>query len=219
MIKALIFDMDGLLFDSERVVQRAWNEAGQKLGYGNVGEHIYNTLGMNAKGRAAYFKQTFGEEFDVERFRELEHEIFFAIRRNEGIPVKPGAKELIFYAKQRGYKLAVATSSGREYAGQLFKEAGMYDYFDGFVCGDMVTRSKPDPEIYEKACALLGVKPEDCVAFEDAPAGVRSATEAGIDTIMIPDLVKPDEETRLRAWKVLDTLDEAVALLRKEARS
>lgn len=219
MIRALLFDMDGLIFDSERVVQRSWNIAGQELGYGNVGEHILNTLGMNVAGRSEYFAKTFGEYFPDEQFRDLARIKFFEIVEQEGLPVKPGMEELISYAKQMGYKAAVVTSSRREYAVEVLKNAGLYHYFDGFVFGDMVTRSKPDPEIYQKAYKMLGIRPEECIAFEDAPAGVESATSAGVDVIMVPDLVQPNEETKMRAWKVLETLDEAIEILRSEARS
>ena len=155
MIRGLLFDMDGLIFDSERAVQRSWNAAGQKLGYGNVGEHIHNTLGMNVTSRTKYFKETFGEDFPNEDFRNIAREEFFKIADTEGIEMKPGAMELISYAKQMGYQLALVTSSGRQYAVQMLKNAGIYEYFDGFVFGDMVTCSKPDPEIYRKAYEML----------------------------------------------------------------
>lgn len=219
MIRALLLDMDGLIFDSERVVQRSWNIAGQKLGYGNVGEHICNTLGMNVKGRSEYFRKTFGEAFPDEEFRMMAREHFFAIVEQEGLALKPGAIELISYAKQMGYKVAIVTSSRREYAEQMLKNVGIYKYFDEFVFGDMVTHSKPDPEIYIKAYEMLGLEPEYCIAFEDAPAGVESATAAGVDVIMVPDLVQPSEETKMRAWKVIKTLDEAISILRSESRS
>ena len=218
MLKALLFDMDGLIFDSEKVVQRSWNMAGNILGYGNIGDHIYNTLGMNAKSRGEYFKGVFGEDFPNEKFRDLARENFYGIVEKEGLTVKTGARELIHYAKQLGYHMAVVTSSRRPYVEEMFKKAGLYEYFDVFVCGDMVTKSKPDSEIYEKACRFLGVRPEYCVAFEDAPAGVESATAAGVDVIMVPDLVQPDSETRYKAWRVIGTLDEAIDILRREAR-
>ena len=218
MIKALLFDMDGLLLDSERVVQHSWNVAGRLLGYGEVGEYIYHTLGMNVKGRMEYFKKTLGEEFPFEEFQTLSRKAFFEVAEKEGIPLKRGAKELIFYAKQMGYKVGLVTSSRREYAVDILTKAGIFQYFDGCMFGDMVTKSKPDPEIYRKSAEMLGIAPEYCIAFEDAPAGVKSATTAGIDVIMVPDLVEPDEETRMRAWKVLHSLDEAIAILRMEAR-
>lgn len=218
MIKALLFDMDGLLLDSERVVQSSWNVAGEKLGYGKIGEHIYRTLGMNVTGRKEYFRKTFGEDFPYDEFQSLSRKSFFEVADQEGIPLKTGAKELISYAKQMGYKVGLVTSSRREYAVDVLTKVGIFQYFDGCMFGDMVTRSKPDPEIYEKGAKLLGICPEYCIAFEDAPAGVESATAAGIDVIMVPDLVQPDEETRMRAWKVLRSLDEAIAILRMEAR-
>lgn len=218
MIKALLFDMDGLLLDSERVVQESWNVAGETLGYGKVGEHIYNTLGMNVVGRKEYFCKVFGQEFPYEEFQNLSRKAFFKVADQEGIPLKPGAKELIFYAKQMGYKVGLVTSSRKEYAVDALKKAGIFQYFDGCIFGDMVSKSKPNPEIYEKGCKMLGEEPEWCIAFEDAPAGVIAATDAGIDVIMVPDLVQPDEETRMRTWKVLRSLDEAIGLLRMETR-
>lgn len=216
MIKALLFDMDGLLLDSERVVQESWNAAGEALGYGKVGEHIYNTLGMNAAGRKEYFNNVFGTGFPYEEFQKLSRKAFFNVADQEGIPLKPGAKELIFYAKQMGYKVGLVTSSRKEYAVDVLKKAGIFSYFDGCIFGDMVSKSKPDPEIYEKGCKMLGEEPEWCVAFEDAPAGVIAASAAGIDVIMVPDLVQPDDAIRMRTWKVLDSLDEAIGLLRME---
>ena len=216
MIKALLFDMDGLLLDSERVVQESWNAAGEALGYGKVGEHIYNTLGMNAAGRKEYFNNVFGTGFPYEEFQKLSRKEFFNVADPEGIPLKPGAKELIFYAKQMGYKVGLVTSSRKEYAVDVLKKAGIFSYFDGCIFGDMVSKSKPDPEIYEKGCKMLGEEPEWCVAFEDAPAGVMAASAAGIDVIMVPDLVQPDDAIRMRTWKVLDSLDEAIGLLRME---
>lgn len=216
MIKALLFDMDGLLLDSERVVQESWNAAGEALGYGKVGEHIYNTLGMNAAGRKEYFNNVFGTGFPYEEFQKLSRKAFFNVADQEGIPLKPGAKELIFYAKQMGYKVGLVTSSRKEYAVDVLKKAGIFSYFDGCIFGDMVSKSKPDPEIYEKGCKMLGEEPEWCIAFEDAPAGVMAASAAGIDVIMVPDLVQPDDAIRMRTWKVLDSLDEAIGLLRME---
>ncbi|WP_461809698.1 HAD family hydrolase [Faecalimonas sp.] len=218
MVKALLFDMDGLVFDSEKVVQRSWNMAGNTLGYGDIGNHIYNTLGMNAKSRDEYFKGVFGEEFPNDQFRDLARENFYTIVEKEGLTVKPGARELIFYAKQLGQRTAVVSSSRKPYVEEMFKRAGLYEYFDTFVCGDMVEKSKPDPEIYEKACKQLGVKPEYCIAFEDAPAGVESAAAAGVYVIMVPDLVQPDQQIRNKAWMVIDTLEEAIDILRREAR-
>lgn len=206
-IKALVFDMDGLIFDSEKIVQRAWNIAGQELGLGKIGEHIYHTIGMNAMRRKQYFLENVSLDFPFDAFTARTREVFREIADREGIAMKPGAKELIESAKKKGYRLAVATSSSRVHASKLLKEAGIYDYFDGIVFGDMVSHSKPDPEIYRKACEEIRVSPEESIAFEDAPSGVRSASAAGLRVVIVPDLVQPSEEIRELAWKQLESLE------------
>lgn len=213
MIEAIIFDMDGLLFDSERIVQKSWEEAGNQLGIKHMGNHIYNTLGMNLAGRNEYFSREIGTDFPHEEFAKKTRVCFYEIVEKEGLPMKPGVKELLEYGKDGGYKMAVATSSRREYAVKNLKEAGIYHFFDGAVFGDMVHRAKPDPEIYLKACESIGVNPGKSIALEDAPAGIRSAYAAGMIPVMIPDLVKPTEEIKALTYRQLDTLHEVIGLL------
>ncbi len=214
-IKAFVFDMDGLIFDSERVVQRSWNKAGCEMGYGNIGEHIYNTLGMNVVSRKEYFLKNIDPEFPHEEFTMRTRNIFREIVDKEGIAIKPGVKELIQLGKEKGYRLAVATSSRRDYACGLLKQAEVYDYFDGLVFGDMVSRSKPDPEIYKKACQVIGILPKDSVAFEDAPAGIRSAATAGLRVVAVPDLVQPPKELSEMIWMQLKSLKEMVQYIKE----
>lgn len=204
--KAFVFDMDGLIFDSERIVKRSWNVSGQEMGLGNVGEHIYNTLGMNRASRKKYYEDNIRKDFPFDEFSALTRKNFFAIVEKEGLPMKPGVKEILAYGKENGMKLALATSSSRDYAMKCLRDAGIDTFFDGIVCGDMVTHSKPDPEIYLKACELVGVKPEEAVAFEDAPAGIRSAYAAGMKVVMVPDLVQPKEEIKDMIWQKWETL-------------
>ena len=215
-IRALVFDMDGLLFDSEKVVQKSWYIAGERLGYPNVGDHIYHTLGFNVVRRSRYFSETFGEKFPVETFNQMTREIFYELKETEGVPKKPGVDELLSYAKEEGYLLAVATSSGEAYSRTLLKEGGIWDYFDAAVFGDMVTHAKPDPEIYLKACEKLGVKPSEAAALEDSPNGIRSAYAAGMYPIVIPDLVRPDEEIKsLSTWQC-ESLFDVISILKEK---
>ena len=193
-IRALVFDMDGLLFDSEKVVQKSWYIAGERLGYPNVGDHIYHTLGFNVVRTSRYFRETFGEEFPVETFNQMTREIFYELKETEGVPKKPGVDELLSYAKEEGYLLAVATSSGEAYSRTLLKEGGIWDYFDAAVFGDMVTHAKPDPEIFLLAAKMLGEKPEECLVLEDSFNGVEAGLTGGFLTVMVPDLAQPDAE-------------------------
>ncbi len=213
MIRGIVFDMDGLLFDSERVVKRSWDMAGDELGIVHMGSHIYHTLGMNLAGRTAYFTKAVGENFPHEEFFALTRRYFYKIVDLEGLSLKPGARELLEYGKESGYKMAVATSSRSGYALQNLKTAGIYSYFDGLVFGDMVSRSKPDPEIYLRACESIGIRPKECIALEDAPAGIRAAWAAGMKPVMIPDLVEPDEAVKTLVCRRFDTLHEVIPYL------
>ena len=159
-------------------------------------------LGFNVVRRSRYFRETFGEEFPVETFNQMTREIFYELKETEGVPKKPGVDELLSYAKEEGYLLAVATSSGGRYSRTLLKEGGIWDYFDAAVFGDMVTHAKPDPEIYLKACKEIGVLPCEAMALEDSPNGIRAAYAAGMNPVIIPDLVRPDEEVqKLCRWQ------------------
>lgn len=208
--------MDGLLLDSERIVQRSWYEAGAVMGYPDIGGHIYHTLGLNRNARNDYFRHAFGADFPLDEFNRMTGDIFFRIVGDTGIPLKPGARELLEYAKEHGYKIAVASSSSRKYAVKELTDAGIWSFFDGGIFGDMIGNTKPHPEIYLKACEMIKTPPGDCLALEDAPAGIRSAHAAGLNVIAVPDLVQPDEEILALTCKRLDTLHDVIPLLKEE---
>lgn len=215
MIEAIVFDMDGLLFDSERIVQRSWEEAGNQLGLEHMGETIYHTLGMNLAGRNHYFCNTIAKDFPCEEFAKQARIWFYKIVNEEGLPMKNGARKLLEYGKANGYRMAIATSSRREYALKNLKAAKIYDFFDAGVFGDMVQHAKPDPEIYLKACDSIGAAPANCIALEDAPAGIRAAYAAGMKPIMIPDLVAPTPEIEALLYETCDTLLGVIGILEK----
>ena len=154
---------------------------------------------MNVVSRKNYFLKHIDPKFPHEEFTARTRVVFREIVDSEGLAVKPGAKELIMLGKEKGYRLAVATSSRRDYASRLLKEAKVYDYFDGFVFGDMVSHSKPDPEIYEKACEAI-----------------RSAVAAGLRVVAVPDLVQPPKELEEIIWMKLDTLEEMVKYIKED---
>ncbi|MDE7248546.1 MAG: HAD-IA family hydrolase [Lachnospiraceae bacterium] len=191
----VIFDMDGLMFDTERVFIEAWDYAGEKIGIGKAGYMVLKTLGMNITASYNVWNEEFGDRYNQEELRKYTKEFLQKYYSENKVPVKKGLYVLLDYLRQVNCKMAVASSSSRwEVEGHL-KDAKIYDYFAGIVCGDMIQNSKPDPEIYFKASELLGVKPEECFALEDSKNGLLSAYRAGCKPIMVPDLWQPDEET------------------------
>jgi len=190
----VIFDMDGLMFDTEKVFIDAWDYAGEKIGIGKAGYMVFKTLGMNIVMSREIWKEEFGDRYDQEELRKYTKEFLSQYYEENKVPVKPGLYVLLEYLKNENAKLAVASSSPKWEVEKHLKDAGIRDYFSVIVCGDMVKKSKPEPEIYLKACDMLEVKPEDCFALEDSKNGLLSAYRAGCKPIMVPDLWQPDEE-------------------------
>ena len=129
---------------------------------------------------------------------------------------KPGIRELLLFLREQGIKTAVASSTRRELVCRELEEGGLLHLFDQVICGDMVKRSKPEPDIYLKACEALGVEPEQAYAIEDSYNGIRSAHRAGMKPIMVPDLAGPTKEMELLADRILPSLLEVKDMLEKE---
>lgn len=191
-MKAVVFDMDGLMFDSERIVQYSWNKAGQLLVNKNLGEEIYHTLGFNKKKRREYFKELLGEKFDFETFQILSSYYYYQYIRKNGIPIKKGLLELLEYLKEHHFKIAIATSSSLKNTMNHLNEVGILSYFDVIVTGDLVKKAKPDPEIYLTASQKLVIEPQECYALEDSYHGLKAAYYAGMKAIFVPDLLKDE---------------------------
>jgi len=189
-IKAVIFDMDGLMIDSERIVQRSWKIVGERLGYRNLGEDIYHTMGLSVVGREKYFVGKYGKEFPFQEFLTDYRKEYYDYVNENGIDAKPGLYELLETLKQLGIPMAVATSTSKESAMKNLEAKNVTSYFSGFVCGDMVTEAKPSPEIYLKACEVIGVNPKNAIALEDSFNGIKSAYAAKMMPVMVPDLIK-----------------------------
>ena len=212
-IKGVVFDMDGLLLDTEKIVQRTWTDVGTAFGYPDMGQQIYNTLGFNRERRKAYFYETYGPQWPDAEIVAACGVRFTEIVKTEGIPVKTGAKELMAYLKEKGIKIGLATSTSEEHAKAELEDSGLWDFFDGRIFGNMITHSKPAPEIYEKACQAIGVDPAEALALEDAPSGVESAYRAGLRVVMIPDMVQPTEKVRKMTFDVRENLLEVIELV------
>lgn len=195
-MKAFIFDMDGLMFDTERVFIGAWDYAGEKMGLGKAGFMLFRTLGMNTPACERAWRDEFGPDVDVAAMWAYSKEYMDEYYSKYAISVKKGLYDLLTYLKSKGYRLAVASSTKREKVEKHLLSTHVRQYFDVVIGGDMVEKSKPEPDIYLKAAATLGVKPEECYALEDSRNGLLSANVAGCKVIMVPDLWQPDAEVK-----------------------
>lgn len=212
----IVFDMDGLMFDTEKVFIMAWDYAGERMGIGKAGYMVYNTLGMNIVSSYNVWREKFGERYDQEELRKYTKEFLQKYYSENTVPVKKGLYNLLDYLRENSCKMAVASSSPRWEVEKHLKDANVYEYFIGFVCGDMVQNSKPDPEIYLKACELLGANPSECYALEDSKNGLLSAYRAGCKPIMVPDLWQPDDEILKIIVGKYNDLDEVKAAFEKK---
>lgn len=211
MIKGAVFDMDGLMTDTEKLYLRYWKEAAADFGYDMQNEHVYAIRSLARKYSIPKLKSFFGEDFPTEEVRARRTELINAHIEKYGIDVKKGLFELLDFLSSKGIKLAVATATPRERALHCLEKIDALRYFDAVICGDMIESGKPDPDIYLTAARELGLPPEQCAAFEDSPNGIKAAHSAGCHAIMIPDMTQPDEETIPLLSAVYDDLEQAIA--------
>ena len=209
-IEAVLFDMDGVIFDSERAVIDCWKIVAAEAGVPDIEGFCTRALGITSAATKELFLDIYGDKYPYDELNQKKRELVVA-RFDAGlVAVKPGCRELLTYLNGNGIKAAVASSTSTNSVTREIRGAGLYDFFDEIVCGDMIEHSKPAPDIWLKAMELLGVSPEGSVAIEDSFNGVRSAKAAGLYTIMVPDLVQPDDEIRGLADIVLPSLNEAL---------
>ena len=202
---AVIFDMDGVIFDSERAVLSVWRELAEELGLDRIEEVFLRCVGTN-KARTKEIFRAAWPALDFARF-DGEARRRFHTRWNGGrLPQKPGARELLRALREKNVPLALASSTETAVVRQELQEAGLLESFDAVIGGDRVTRSKPDPEIFLRAAASLGAEPARCFVIEDSFNGVRAAAAAGMRPLMVPDLLAPDEEMRRLAEAILPDL-------------
>lgn len=208
MYKAVIFDMDGVIFDSEKLILDIWVEVGREHGIPNVEENMYKCLGVNAVETKQIFLRAYGEDFPYDTYKGEVSRRYHAVSDGGLLPVKPGVEALLAYLKDKGYHIGLASSTREACVRQELEDAGIIDYFQVLTCGDMLKKSKPEPDIYLMACESLGVAPEDSIAIEDSFNGIRSAYAAGMTPIMVPDLIPPNEEMKEKSHRIFADLFE-----------
>jgi HAD superfamily hydrolase (TIGR01509 family) len=211
--QAAIFDMDGLLLDTERVCMRVFQEACevQKLPF--YKEVYLSIIGRNAAGIEAIFRHAYGN--DLDRLHQEWRTRYNAVVKHQAIPVKDGVIELLEWMKEQNLPTAVATSTAKDVARIKLELAGLSKYFDNLTTGCEVNNGKPDPEIYLLAANRLNVDPTKCLAFEDSNNGVRAAVSASMSTYQIPDLVEPCEEIRQLGHSIVPSLHDVLRELKQ----
>lgn len=213
MIQAVIFDMDGVLFDTERlgIVQQL--KACREVGFSVTEDVIIRTIGTSNLACREFLLNTLGHDFPYEKMIERWTELMYEYMALHGIPQKPRIQELMSVLKEKGFKTAVATSNNRSIAENYMQMAGLTNSFDEMVCGDSIKRSKPAPDIFLAAAERLGVKPSNCMAVEDSANGVKSVRAAGMVSVMVPDMIPFTKELSPYVDHCVPTLKDIIPLL------
>lgn len=209
----VIFDMDGLMFDTERIYYKAWQESAAAYGYSITWEIYVQIVARNSRYIEKVLKGILGEALPYELICEGKRAIADQIIAEEGIIKKEGLVELLDYLDKKGIKKAVATSSMREKALRYLELGEIKERFDWIICGSDVEESKPNPEIFLKVAHHFGIAPEACMVLEDSRLGIQAAKAAGMMGIFIPDLVQADEEILANASKEVASLRDVITLL------
>ena len=214
MIEAIIFDMVGLMIDSERVTFECYQERLKDMNL-TMDEEFYKTLlGKPIKGIYQRFYDVYGNDFPIQNVIQDVHQLMAERFETEGVPVKKGLVELLHYLKDNNYKTIVATSSNRDRVDKILAQAKITEFFDDSICGDEVTKGKPNPEVFLKSCQKLGVNVDEAIVLEDSEAGIQASYDANIKVICIPDMKYPEKQYEEKTFKILKDLTEVTVYLK-----
>ena len=213
MIKAVVFDMDGVIFDSERAVMQCWKEVASRHNIPDIEKAILACTGTTMVRTREIMLNLYGTDFPYDEYARESSAIFHSRYDGGRLPMKQGVKELLTFLKEHNKKIALASSTRQQVVTDELRDAGIIEYFDRIICGDMVSRSKPAPDIFLKACEELNISPSDSYAIEDSYNGIRAAHAGGLHPIMVPDLLPADEEMQSLAEIVLPSLTSVMEYL------
>ena len=213
-IKGVLFDMDGVILDTEKLYTRFWVEAAQSLGYPMTYEMALGMRSLSREAGERQLKAYLGDSVDYHEVRETRIRIMEAFIEENGVELKPGIHELLEFLKNHGIKTSIATSSPLDRTKKYLSQVGLVDAFDALVSGHMVEHGKPEPDIYIYAAANLGLNPEECLVLEDSPTGILAAYRAGCVPVMVPDQDSPDAETKGRVYAVAENLLKVCELMK-----
>ena len=203
---AVIFDMDGVIFDSERAWLECWKELAEKYGINGVEDAVIACTGTTMERTREIILERYGEDFPYDEYAKESSVIFHRKYVGGRLPVKKGAEDILKFLKLNGIKTALASSTRKATVVSELRAAGLLEYFNELITGEMVQRSKPAPDIFLLACEKVGVKPENAYAIEDSYNGIRAAAAAGMRPVMVPDRLAPTEEMERTAFLILPSL-------------
>lgn len=209
-VRAVIFDLDGTLIDTEKIYRKVWPEAMAHFGLYFTDEMCLSLRSLGRPFAPERFKEWYGNSECYYEARAYRKELFNAYVDEHGIDRKQGAVELLTYLRKEGIITAIATATDIERAENYLKMTGLYGYFDKIISAVMVDEGKPSPKVYQYACKELGLEPSMCIAVEDAPNGIISAYDAGLKVIMVPDQTEPDDMLREKLFACVKSLDELI---------
>lgn len=214
--KAVIFDMDGLMFDTEKLGYQAQGQLVEELSLSIPFDFDYylNQVGRSDKDVFHDLVSDIGDPALTSLFQKRTKETQAAIALDKGIPVKAGLHELLLFLEKEGIACVVASSSKRKEVAFYLELAELTQYFKYQICGDEVAFAKPNPEIFLRAWEPLGFAKEECLILEDSLNGIRAAYDAAIDVIMVPDLIAPNEEAKGKTLAILPDLHAVMAWLK-----
>ncbi len=213
MIRGVIFDMDGIILDSEKIYFSCWQQSAAEFGFHMKPEYALAVRSCCQRYAEPYLKRVLGESFDYLAVRNRRRELVTQYMEENGIAVKPGVRELVAYCRNNSIRPAIATATAKHLAEHRLKIAGLADLFTDIIGGDDVKIGKPHPCIYQTAAAAMELQPEECLALEDSPNGIAAAFAAGCKTVMVPDLTPPEHCIQPLLYGIAANLTDVIPIL------
>ena len=230
MLQAVIFDMDGVIFDSEQSIIDCWIPIAEKYGIRDVVPQCLKCIGITETESAKVFREVYGQDFPYEKIRKEVNAMYREFCDAGKLPMKKGVTELLGFLKEKDVRIALASSGDRKHVERLLGNADILDYFEAIAGGDMVARGKPAPDVFLKALEELNrmrrengdtdvreteIQPADCLVIEDSYQGIRAACAAGMPVVMVPDLLPPTEECSEKTEAVFTSLEEVKEYMKR----